>query len=133
MAKSKVKMLRHIPSGNVHILGKTENWDSMVDRATQYNNGRISICGIYNKPVTEFEVVENYEFDDTLTFDGFYTGNSTFGGYFSGTHIKKASVWASQMPEFINKMEYGKITGRFTFEKRGQSTGLVLVSSTPLF
>ena len=39
MAKSKVKMLRHIPSGNVHILGKTENWGSMVDRATQYNNG----------------------------------------------------------------------------------------------
>lgn len=69
----------------------------------------------------------NCEFDDTLTLVGYGRGRSSITFDFKRTDGTKVSMFVSDFYEAVFKMAEGKITGRFTFIKKGQNYGCKMV------
>jgi len=76
------------------------------------------------------EMRENFEFNDTLTFQSYGRGRSsvTFTMKRFGTNTN-VSMFVSDFSDIVNKMNHGAITGTFTFVKKGQNYGCKLVAS----
>ena len=72
---------------------------------------------------------DNFEFTDTLTFQGYDRGRSsvTFQMKRFSTNTT-VSMFISDFSEIVNKMNHGAITGTFTFVKKGQNYGCKMVS-----
>jgi hypothetical protein len=124
MAAKPLRLLRSKITGEIRDIPKY--WD-------RRNDPNYSYLFTHFTDSPDWEDVDNFTFRETLTFSYFYSGNSSFSGVFLRENNTKVYVWASQMPEFISKMEFGKITDTFTFKKHGQSIGVVTTSGDALF
>ncbi len=74
--------------------------------------------------------VTNYEFSDTMTFDGFSRGRSSVKAHFTSEATgKKYEMFISDFEDAIKTGEFreGRIEGKFTFVKKGENYGLALV------
>lgn len=67
--------------------------------------------------------VDNFIFEDTLEYEHFGRGRSSITFTFKRQNGKTVSVFASNLVEFIPHFVDGKISGRFTFVKKGQNYG----------
>ncbi len=73
--------------------------------------------------------LDNFEFDDTLTLIDYGRGRSSVVFDMQRTDGTKVSVFVSDFFEMAKQMQNGKITGRFTFTKKGQNYGCCLVEA----
>lgn len=67
---------------------------------------------------------ENFVFSDTLTYAGYQRGRPA--AYFKFTRESGASVtmFLTDFEDIVPNMAHGKVTGRWTFCKRGQNYGV---------
>ena len=72
---------------------------------------------------------DNFEFDDTLTLVAYGRGRSSVNFTLQRTDGTTVSMFVSDFYDAAFKMHEGKITGRFTFTKKGQNYGCRLVES----
>ena len=72
--------------------------------------------------------VDNFEFTDVLTFDGFHRGRSAaYFTFMRKSNGKKVTVFLKDLCAFFPYFDKGGIYARFTFCKRGQNYGCRLV------
>lgn len=74
--------------------------------------------------------VPNFEFGDTLVFKHFSRGRSSVKAHFESLYTgKKYEMFISDIEDVIlnNHLMNGCISGRFTFVKKGQNYGVVLL------
>ncbi|KVH05423.1 hypothetical protein WS84_28230 [Burkholderia anthina] len=69
------------------------------------------------------EMKANHEFEDTLTYHSCGRGRSSVGFTFKRSDGRKVNVFLTDMDDWIPQLNGGKISGRFTFVKRGQNYG----------
>lgn len=72
---------------------------------------------------------DNHTFKDTLTYVGYGRGRSAVTFTFSRTDGRKVTMFVSDMDDVIKHLVSGKITGEFTFSKRGQNYGCKLAQA----
>jgi len=76
------------------------------------------------------QYLDNFEFVDTLEYVSYRTGRSAIGFTFrrasSGTLV---NIFITDMDKMLLKMVEGKITGKFTFCKRGANYGCKLLET----
>lgn len=67
------------------------------------------------------EMVDNFIFEDTLTYVGYFKGKRIIDFYFSGTNNSKYIIKINKLHDIIIKGMFigGKIKGTFTFYKVG--------------
>lgn len=71
-----------------------------------------------------FEMVDNFVFEDTLTYTNYGKGRSAITFYFTReSNGKEVTMFASNLSEVIPRFVNGKLTGQFTFCKKGQNYG----------
>lgn len=70
------------------------------------------------------EMRPNFEFDDTLTYEGFSRGRSAAYVLFKRSDGKQVTMFLKELDELMPRMCGGQVTGRFTFIKRGQNYGV---------
>ena len=73
--------------------------------------------------------VPNFEFEDTLIFEGFSRGRSSVKAHFKSQFTgKKYEMFISDLGDVIKANYFiTKLSGRFTFVKRGQNYGIRLL------
>ena len=93
-------------------------------------------CWIYNRTPegvtrpTPGPTMPNFEFEDTLTFESYGKGRSSVTFYMKRESTGKGvTMFISDFTDALPKMVNGKITGKFTFCKKGQSYGCKLLTS----
>lgn len=82
----------------------------------------------------EPEWCDNFEFDDTLTLETYGRGRSSITFTMRRTNGKTVSVFVSDFCDMaksraFGEFDAGKITGRFTFCKKGANYGCRMVES----
>lgn len=85
---------------------------------------------IFNRDGILAEVfVPNFEFEDTLIFTGFSRGRSSVKAHFESQLTgKKYEMFISDLEDAIKANCFiAKLTGRFTFVKKGQNYGIMLL------
>lgn len=70
----------------------------------------------------------NFEFEDTLELVGYGRGRSSITFSLKRSDGTTVSMFVSDFYDAAFKMHEGKITGRFTFIKKGQNYGCKLIS-----
>ena len=73
--------------------------------------------------------VDNYEFDDVLTYIEFDRGRSSAYFIWSSKSGKKFTMFLIDLHDAIKHLVDGKLTGTFTFCKRGTNYGVKLLKS----
>lgn len=73
---------------------------------------------------------DNFEFNDTLTLVDYGRGRSSVTFTLRRTDGTTVSMFVSDFFAAAFKMHEGKITGRFTFTKKGQNYGCRLVEGS---
>lgn len=72
--------------------------------------------------------INNYVFSDVLIFDGYSRGRSAAYFYFkSTTDNRRYTCFLADFESILFEMKNGIISGGFTFCKRGQNYGIVIV------
>ena len=69
------------------------------------------------------KMVPNFEFNETLTFDGFCRGRSAAYARFLKSDGREVTMFLVELEEAIKHMTNGVVSGRFTFCKRGMNYG----------
>ena len=85
---------------------------------------------IFNRNGTLVEVfVPNFEFEDTLIFKNFSRGRSSVKAHFESRFTgKKYEMFICDLEDVIKSNYFiTKLSGRFTFVKRGQNYGIMLL------
>lgn len=85
---------------------------------------------IFNRNGALNEVfVPNFEFEDTLIFEGFSRGRSSVKAHFKSQFTgKKYEMFISDLADIIKANHFiTKLSGRFTFVKKGQNYGIKLL------
>lgn len=72
-------------------------------------------------------LVDNFVFEDTLTYKDFQRGRSSAQFSFTRSNGKSVIVFMKDMDIFIPRIVNGQITGTFTFVKRGQNYGVTIL------
>jgi len=68
---------------------------------------------------------DNYEFEDILKYSGFSRGNSSCTIQFRSINSgKEYTMFMKELNDCIDKLVEGKLTGKFTFCKRGENYGI---------
>lgn len=78
-----------------------------------------TIAAVINKP--------NYVFSDTLTYSHYEKGRSAVNFIFNRSDNRMVSIFITDFEQMLKKLIDGKITGQFTFCKRGANYGCKLV------
>jgi len=76
------------------------------------------------------QMIDNFQFEDTLQYDGYSRGRSSAKICFkSATTGKKYEMFLTDFDDLMNCRGFDKntITGTWTFCKRGQNYGIKLV------
>lgn len=77
---------------------------------------------------------QNFEFDATLEFEEISTGRSAVRFHFVDVNTgKKYVMFLTDAQDIIKKLEKGKISGRWTFCKKGANFGVKLVENEDQF
>ena len=88
---------------------------------------------IRDKGLSCMMFMPNYEFSDTMIFDGFSRGRSSVKAHFvSETTGRKYEMFVSDLGDAIRAdgLHNARIDGKFTFTKRGQNYGVKLVEAS---
>ena len=83
----------------------------------------------YNPPIQP-TMVDNFEFNDTLTYVTYHTGRSAINFEMKRTDGTTVNVFISDLNIMLPHMSRGQITGRFTFVKKGGSYGCMYLGPT---
>lgn len=86
---------------------------------------QLHYAGIYRESQIEWK--DNYEFIDTLTYAGYNRGRSSINFMFVGTDDMKYTMFVSELNKIIWKMINCKISGKWTFMKKGQNYGITAI------
>ena len=76
---------------------------------------------------TPCTMLENFEFDDTLTYVGFQRGRSAAYFIWERANSKKVTMFLKDLDESIKHIVNGKLSGTFTFCKRGANFGVKIL------
>lgn len=71
----------------------------------------------------------NHTFKDTLTYESYGRGRSAVTFTFARSDGRTVTMFVSDLDDVVRQMVGGKITGEFTFIKRGQNYGCRLVAA----
>lgn len=94
-------------------------------RVTRWDYAKTGIKDVI--AIIEPVELDNYIFTDTLTYDHYARGRSAAYFKFKRTDGREVVVFLTDFEEFVKLMVNGKISGNFTFCKRGQNFGCKLV------
>lgn len=79
-------------------------------------------------------MLDNYEFTDTLNYIGYFRGRSAavfeFKREMTGTNV---TMFMKDLDESLKYMVNGKLSGTFTFCKRGMNFGVTLLKPATRF
>ena len=70
---------------------------------------------------------DNFEFDNVLEYEGFVRGRSAARIVFRKTDGKTVQVFLKDFEAMVPYMDCGRVSGRFTFCKRGENFGCRLI------
>jgi hypothetical protein len=73
------------------------------------------------------EWLDNFEFEDELTFKHYGRGRSSVTFTLERTNGKTVSMFVSDFSDAVPKLVDGKLKGRFTFVKKGTNYGCRMV------
>ena len=73
--------------------------------------------------------VDNFEFTDTLTYRTYGKGRSSIGFEMVRSDGTTVNMFVSDFHIVISHMVNGKVTGRFTFIKKGMNYGCKLLEA----
>lgn len=73
------------------------------------------------------DLVKNFIFKDTLTYTGFSKGRSSVKFNFVGSDGSEYEMFTKDFSELVKVESVNKITGEWSFVKRGANYGLVKV------
>jgi hypothetical protein len=75
---------------------------------------------------------DNYEFDATLTYETYGRGRSSVTFYWKDDDGHRYTMFVSDFDDILNSvgLHGKKVTGRWTFVKKGQDYGVKLVTSS---
>lgn len=81
-------------------------------------------------PSENTELRPNFEFQDVLIYHGFERGRSAAHMVFKRERAETlVRVFLKEFEGFVPHMRAGKVSGRFTFCKRGQNFGCILLEA----
>lgn len=72
---------------------------------------------------------DNFEFEDTLKLVGYSKGRSSVGFTFERSDGTTVNFFLSDFFAIAHKLVDGRITGRFTFVKKGQNYGCRMIGA----
>ena len=98
-------------------------YDKLVSRGIGWQDYK------YIAKCNGFVEVQNYQFEDTLEYNGYSRGRSAaYLNFVSKVTGRKYTMFLTDFDTYaVNKMEKGIIQGWFTFSKRGKNFGLTIV------
>lgn len=70
---------------------------------------------------------DNFVFEDTISYDGYSRGRSAAYFHFKGTNDKSMTMFLSDFEDVIPYLNNGKVSGKFTFCKKGQNYGVKMI------
>jgi len=76
------------------------------------------------------EMRDNFEFEDTLTFETYERGRSAAYFIFKRSTGEKVTFFMTDFCGIVNHMRNGKVSGNFTFTKRGMNYGTKMLTVT---
>lgn len=90
------------------------------------------LCGslVNYVPNSNYDVVDwkdNYVFTDTLEFVDYERDRSAFNFIFKDSNGSRYHMFLKESIRVIPLLNYGKITGSWTFVKRGTCYGIIMV------
>ena len=75
-----------------------------------------------------YHYVDNFEWEDTIEYECFGRGTSAAHLYFRSTITGKSyQMFLKDFEDIVKLLVDGKVTGTFTFCKRGQNYGIKIV------
>jgi hypothetical protein len=92
------------------------------------NGNQLSYAGRY-APTSAIKMVDNYEFDGVLTFESMRRGRSACTAYFITDKGMRVSVFLSDFVALMKHVHGGRVTGRFTWHKKGANIGCYLIGA----
>ncbi len=109
----------------IYFQDRVEKFDEPKATKWDYNNeGVLDIIG----EVPGLVEVDNYIFEDTLTYSGYARGRSAAYFKFARSDGHEIIMFLVDLEKVIPFMVKGKVTGKFTFCKRGANFGLTIVN-----
>lgn len=73
--------------------------------------------------------IENYVFEDTLTYVTWTRGRSSVKFEFKRTDGRMVGMFVSDFSDILRDLVDGKIKGKFTFAKRGANYGCMRITN----
>lgn len=84
------------------------------------------VCWYQGDPYDE--EIDNYKWEDTISYNGYGRGcSSCVICFWSVYYQQNMQMFMTDFNNIVRKMDHGKLTGTFTFCKRGQNYGIKLV------
>lgn len=103
---------------------KYQKFSEPRHKQSDYNKtGPLCVIG----SITDVVKQQNHVFSDTLEYVTYEKGRSAINFIFSRADGRKVSMFSTDFDVAIKKMVNGKLTGNFTFCKRGANYGCKLV------
>jgi len=96
-------------------------------KVTRWDHNKTGVKDVIAE-INGYIEVDNYIFEDTLIYETYSRGRSA--AYFTLKSVKDDrtySVFLSDFGSIIKLMHYGKVTGGFTFGKKGSNFGLQMI------
>lgn len=104
----------------------------LVKQTTQHPTLKVkgSLVAYSGYTDDNIEYVENKVFDETLTYDGYGRGRSSAVFYFKDSAGATYQMFMKDMNDLLSSKDMidGKVTGTWTYCKRGQNFGIKLAS-----
>jgi len=94
------------------------------------NDGTIAQwdMGTYYVEKFGYKYIDNFEWEDTLEYECFGRGTSAAHLYFKSTITGNSyQMFLKDFEDIVKLLVDGKVTGTFTFCKRGQNYGIKIV------
>ena len=107
------------------------SWNGITEKEKEICKRDGKVEHFWGRDNTLHEVfVPNFEFEDTLIFKHFSRGRSSVKAHFESQNTgKKYEMFISDLEDVIlnNSLTNGRVSGKFTFVKKGQNYGVLLL------
>jgi len=98
---------------------KISDYDIYFDN----NGNQVSEVSSWRYKDGQYQIMKNHMINDTLTYESYHKSGVTAGFILTRSDGRTVNVFISDFDKMIPKLVDGKITGLFTFTKKGTRYG----------